>query len=138
MRPHSQCSVFVMMRFCCVKATRSYHSIFVQKRREKDAFSCVHIDLPDNKYGAKDLRFCAFTLLRFCEAHCWILRVLQRSQKPPFLCAHIECVFEISTFDSVFEFRKPPFFVAILCRSVRTLSQKRRSFSSFLYKNGAV
>ena len=36
----------------------------------------------------KNIRFCAFTLLRFCEAYCWIL---ERFQKPPFLW--------ISTFD---------------------------------------
>ena len=84
LRPRSHCSVFVIMRFCYIKATHSH------------PFLCVHIDLPDNKYGAKDIRFCAFTLLRFCEAHCWIL---QRFQKPPFLCVHIDQV----------RFRKLPF-----------------------------
>ena len=42
------------------------------------------------KSGGKNIRFCAFcafTLLRFCETHCWIL---QRFQKPPFLCVHID------------------------------------------------
>ena len=43
---------------------------FVQKRREKHPFLCVHIDLHDNKHEAKDIRFCAFTLLRFGEAQC--------------------------------------------------------------------
>ena len=96
-----------MMHFCCIKATRSHYSILVQKRREKHPFLCVHIDLPDNKYGAKDIRFCAFTLLQFCEAHCWIL---QRFQKPPCLCVHVDqMLFRktlflwISTFYSVFE-----------------------------------
>ena len=95
--PRSHCSVFFMMRFCCIKATRShYYSVFVQKRKGKHPFSCVHIDLPDNKYGAKDIRFCAFTLFQFCEAHCWIL---QRFQKPLFLCVHIDQM----------RFRKHPF-----------------------------
>ena len=68
---------------------------------------CVHIDMSDNKYGAKDIRFCALTLFRFCEALHWIL---ERFQKPPSLCVHIDQVrFQkppflwISTFDSVFE-----------------------------------
>ena len=79
--------VFVMMRFYSINATRSHCSVFVQKRREKPSFLCVHIYLPDNKYGAKDIRFCAFTLLRVCEAHYWIL---ERFQKPPFLCVHMQ------------------------------------------------
>ena len=67
-RPRSHCSVFVMIRFCCIDATRSHYSVSVQKRREKHPFLSVHIDPPDNKYGAKDIHFCAFTLL--CEVHC--------------------------------------------------------------------
>ena len=46
---------FTLLRFCT-------------KRREKHPFLCVYIDLRDNKYGDKDIRFSAFTLLRFCEA----------------------------------------------------------------------
>ena len=107
LRPGSHCSIFVVVSFCCIKATRSHHCVFVQKQREKHPFLCVHIELSDNKYGAKDIRFRAFTLLRFCKAHCWIL---QRFQKPPFLCVHIgQMRFRkppflwISTFDSAFE-----------------------------------
>ena len=137
LRPRSHYSAFVSIRFCCIEATCSHCSVFVQKRREKPPFSCVHTDLPDNKNAAKNIRFCAFTLLRFCEAHCWIL---ERFQKPPFLCVHIDQMrfqkppfFWISTFDSVFENLR---FCGVFCGSVWTLSQKRRFFSPFMYKNG--
>ena len=122
-RPHSHCFVFVMMRFCwgfcCTKATRSHFSVFVQKRSKKCPFLRVHIDPPDNKYGANDIRFRAFTLLRFCEAHSW---VLERFQKPPFLCFQIDlegfenlrfCGYPLSI-----AFLKTSVFVAFLCGSV--------------------
>ena len=88
LRPRSHYSVFVMMRFCCMKATRSHYSVFVQKRREKHPLLCIYIDLPDNNtepkisvfvrshcsgfvklivgYSSvfKNLRFCAFTLIK--------------------------------------------------------------------------
>ena len=83
LRPHSNCSVFAMMNFQCIKATCSQYSICVQKRMEKHP--CAHIDLPDNKHEAKDILFCAFTLLRFCEAHCWIL---ERFQTSVFVLSH--------------------------------------------------
>ena len=70
LRPRSHCSVFVSIRFFCIRATRSHCSVFVQKRIENPPFLCVHTDLPDNKSAAENIRFCAFTLLRFCEAHC--------------------------------------------------------------------
>ena len=64
-----------MIRFRCIDATRSHYSVFAQKRRGKHPFLSVHIDPSDNKYGAIDIRFCAFTLiqsvfenLRFCGA----------------------------------------------------------------------
>ena len=120
LRARSHCSVFVMMRFCSIKATRPHYTVFVQKRRKKRPLLCVHIDLPDNKYGAKDIRFCAFTFLRFCEALCcWIL---ERFQKPPFLFVHIDqmrfqnlrfCGYPLLT-----AFLKTSVFVAFLCRSV--------------------
>ena len=31
-------------------------------------FSSVHTDPDDHKYGAKDIRFCTFTLFLFCES----------------------------------------------------------------------
>ena len=67
----------------------------------------VHTALFLYRNGEKNLRFCACTLLRFCEAHCWILELFQ---KPSFLCVHIDQMrFQkppflwISTFDGVFE-----------------------------------
>ena len=95
-RPRSHYSVFVSIRFLLHRSYRSHCSVFVQTRREKPPFLCVHTDLPDNKNAAKNIRFGAFTLLRFCEAHCWIE---ERFQKPPFLCVHIDEM----------RFRKPPF-----------------------------
>ena len=47
----------------------------------------VHITPFLYKNEEKNIRFCAFTLLRFCEAHYCIL---ERFQKPPFLCVHID------------------------------------------------
>ena len=94
------------MHFRSIKVTCSHYSVFYKTKR-KTSVLCVHLDLPDNKCGAKDIPFCAFTLLRFCEAHCWIV---ERFQKPPFLCVHIDQMrFQkspflwISTFDSVFQ-----------------------------------
>ena len=137
--PRSHYSVFVSIRFCCIEATRSHYSVFVQKRREKLPFLCVHTDLPDNKNAAKNIRFCAFKLLRFCETHCCIL---ERFQKPPFLCVHIDQMrFQkppllwISTFDSVFENLR---FCGVFVRiSVNTFT-KTEVFLSVLYKNGVV
>ena len=60
---------FVMISFFCVQDTRSHYFVFVQKWREIHSFISAHIDLPDKKYVAKDIRFCAFTLLWFCEDH---------------------------------------------------------------------
>ena len=128
-----------MMCFCCIKATRSHYSVFAQKRREKHPFLCVHIDLPDKTYGAKDIRFRAFTLLRFCKAHRWIL---QRFQKPPFLCVHIDQkhfqippFLWISTFDSAFENLR---FCGVFVQISRNTFPEMEVFSPFLYKNGAV
>ena len=93
--------------------------LYKTKTEGKHPFLCVHVDLPDNKYGAKDFLFFAFTLLWFCEAHCW---KLQCFQKPPFLCVHIDQIrfrkppfLWLSTFDSVFNNLR---FVAFLCRLV--------------------
>ena len=113
-RPRSHCSVSVMISFCCIDATHSNSSISVQKRTEKNPFCPFTLILLITNT----------TLRRFCEAHCW---TLERFQKPPFLW--------ISTFYSVFENLR---FCGILCRSMWTLSKKRRFFSPFLYKNGAV
>ena len=98
---------------------------FVQKRRELHQFLCVHIDLPDNKYGAKDIHFCAFTLLRFCEAQSW---TLERFQKPPFLW--------ISTFESVFKnLRFCGVFVQI---SVNAFTITEVFVSDFVHKRSSV
>ena len=71
-----------------------------------------HIDLRQNKYGAKDICwfrkcFCAFTTLWFCENHCWLL---ERFQNPQFMCVYIDSkqsqkplFLWTSTFASVFE-----------------------------------
>ena len=143
LRSRSHCSVFVLMRFCCIKATRSHYSVFVQKLSEKYPFLCVHIDLPNNKYRAKDFRFCAVTLLHFCEAHRWML---QRFQKPPLLCVHIDLervqkppFMWISNFDRVLENLR---FCGVFVRiSVRTFSKTAVFLSVFVQKrccmNGA-
>ena len=129
-----------MMRFCCIKATRSHYSVFEQKRGEKHPFLFVHMDLPDNNYGAKDIRFCAFTLLRFFEAHYWIL---ERFQKPPSLCVHIDQMrFQkppflwISTFDSVFKSLR---FCGVLVQiSVNTFTKTEVFVSVFVQKRSSV
>ena len=101
---------------------------------------CVHTDLPDNKNAAKNIRFCAFTLLRFCETHCCIL---ERFQKPPFLCVHIDQMrFQkppflwISTFDSVFENLR---FCGVFVRiSVNTFTKTEVFLSVFVQKRSSV
>ena len=119
LRPRSHHSVFVSIRFCCIKA--SVHTApFSNKNGEKNLRFCAFtLICPITKTQRKNIRFCVFTLLRFCEAHCWML---ERFQKPPFLCVHIDQM----------RFQKPPFcgyplltafsktsiFVAFLCGSV--------------------
>ena len=66
LRPHSHCSGVVSIRFCCIEATRSHCSVFVQKRKEKPPFLCVHT-LPDDKKLAKNIRFCAFNCSVFVK-----------------------------------------------------------------------
>ena len=140
LRPRSHYSVFVSIRFCCIEATCSHCPVFVQKRGEKPPFLCVHTDLPDNKNAAKNIHFCAFTMLRFCEAHCWIL---ERFQKPPFLCVHIDQMrFQkppflwISTFDSVFENLR---FCGVFLRiSVNTFTKTEAFLSVFVRKRSSV
>ena len=117
----SHYSVFVSIRFCCIEAT-------------------VHTTPFSYKNAAKYLRFCAFTLLRFCEAHCWIL---ERFQKPPFLCVHIDQLrFQkppflwISTFDSVFENLR---FCGVFVRiSVNTFTKTEVFLSVFVQKRSSV
>ena len=101
-----QSFMFTLLRFCT-------------KTEGKHSFLCFHIDLPDNKYGAKDLCFCAFTFLQICEARCWIL---QRFQNLRF-CAFtlIKCVFENLRFRGyplLIAFSKTSVIVAFLCRFV--------------------
>ena len=48
LRPRSHCSVFVMIRFCCIDATRSLYAVSVQTRRGKDPFLSVDIDPSDS------------------------------------------------------------------------------------------
>ena len=92
------------------------------------------------KNGEKNLRFCAFTLLRFCETYCCIL---ERFQKPPFLCVHIDQMrFQkppflwISTFDSVFENLR---FCGVFVRiSVNTFTKTEVFLSVFVQKRSSV
>ena len=62
LRPRSHYSVFVRIRFCCIKDT-------------------VHNAPFSYKNGEKNLRFCAFTL---------ICPITKRSEKHPFLCVDID------------------------------------------------
>ena len=97
---------FAMVRFCCIEANHSHYPRFVQKQRE--IYWSVHIDPPENNYWTKDIRFCAFTLCRFCEAQCHILEYF--FHKPPlfrsssFRASPNASVSWISTFDSKFEY----------------------------------
>ena len=79
---------------------------------------------PGSKFSREHPPPPLFTLLRFCEAHCWIM---ERFQRPPFLW--------ISTFDSVFEnIRFCGVFVQI---SVNTFT-KTELFLSVFVQYGAV
>ena len=131
-RPRSHCSIFVMMHFRCIKATRSHYSVFVQKRREKKhPFLFVHtlICLITNSepnisvfvrshcsgfvkrivgYWSvfKNLRFCAFTL--------------------------IICVFEnlrYCGYPLLIAFMKTPIFVAFSCADQCEHFHKNGDFS---------
>ena len=121
LRPRSHYSVFVSIRFCCIEAT-------------------VHTAPFLYKKGVKNIRFCAFTLLRFSEAHCWIL---ESFQKPPFLCVHIDQMrFQkppflwISTFDSVFENLR---FCGVFMRiSVSTFTKTEVFLSVFVENRSSV
>ena len=121
LRPRSHYSVFVSIHFCCIEAT-------------------VHTAPFSYKNAAKNIRFCAFTLLRFCEAYCCIL---ERFQKPPFLCVHIDQMrFQkppflwISAFDSVFENLR---FCGVFVRiSVNTYTKTEVFLSVFVQKRSSV
>ena len=69
---------------------------FCTKMEWKTSILSGHIHLIYNKNAAKNIRCCAFTMLRFCEAH---NRILEPYRKPPLLCVHIDLV----------RFQKPPF-----------------------------
>ena len=109
-------------------------------KRKTSVFVRFHTDLPDNKNAAKNIRFCASTLLRFCEAHCWIL---ERFHKPPFLCVHIDQkrfqkppFLWISTFDSFFENLR---FCGVFVRiSVNTFTKTEVFLSVFVQKRSSV
>ena len=119
---------FTLLRFC-------YHPFLLHQSypftltpesfRERYPFLCFHIDLPDNKYRGKDKRFCAFTLLRFCEGHCWIL---ERFQKPRFcVFTLIKCVFKnlrFYKFPLLIAFLKTSVAEAFLCGFAWALTQK--------------
>ena len=114
-------------------ATEITKALFTLLRFCYDAF------LLHQSYPFTLLCFCAFALLRFCEACYWIL---QRFQKPPFLCVHIDqmCLRKppflwISIFDCVFESLR---FCGVFVQfSVNNFSETE-VFSPFLCKNGAV
>ena len=121
-RSRSHCSVFVMMHFCCIKATPFTLLRFLCKNEEKN------------------IPFCASTLLRFCEAHYW---TLGRFQKPPFLCVHIDQMrFQnppflwISTFDSVFKTLR--FGGVFVQNSVNTFTKMEIFLSYFVQKQSSV
>ena len=68
-------SVFVMIRFVYMEATRSHYSVFVQKTEQKTEqihqFLSVYTDPPDMIIkGGKDVCYCAFTSLMSSETHC--------------------------------------------------------------------
>ena len=111
---------------------------FLNKTVRKYPFLSVHIDLSDNENAAKTSIFMRLQCYGLRNS-CWIL---ERFQKPPFLCVQIdpECFQKppflwISTFDSIV---KNLHFVVFLCRSVWILLQKRRFCSPFLYKIRAM
>ena len=119
LRPRSHCSFVVMICFCCTDATRSHYSGSVQKRKEKHPFLSVHIDPSHSKYGAQDVRFCAFTLLRFCEAIVEYWSVFKNLR----FCAFtlIQSVFKNLCFCGYplsIVFSRTSVFVAFLCRSM--------------------
>ena len=125
-----------MMHFCCIKATRSHYSVFVQKRRGKHPFLCVHIDLPDNNYGAKDIRFCAFTLLRFLKLIVLYYSVFKCLRFLAFTL--IKCVFESLRFCGyllLIELSKTSVFVAFFVQiSVNTFTKTVAFLSVFVKK----
>ena len=97
-----RCYPFTLLRFCT-------------KTEGKTSVISVLIDLPDNKYGAKDICF--------VSSHCsGSVKLFERFQNPPFLYVLIDSE----------RFQKPPFcgypltiafsktsvFVAFLCRSM--------------------
>ena len=143
LRPRSHCSVFVGIRFCCIEATRSHCPVFVQKRREKPPFLCVHTELPDNKNAAKNIRFCAFTLLRFCETHHQhVAVVVAFSKTSVFVRSHWSRAFsKTSVFVDIHfwqRFRKRPFLLRFVWISVNSFANTGVIFSLFMYKNGVV
>ena len=98
---------FVMIRVCCIVATRSHYSVSVQKRGEKHPFLSVHIDPSDNKYGF-------LWISAFVRSHC------SGSVK---LIVEYWSVFKNLRFCGYplsIAFSKTSVFVAFLCRSMRT------------------
>ena len=132
-RPCSHYSVFVNIRFCCIEAT-------------------VHTTLFSYKNGEKNLRFCAFTLICPITKTQRKTSVFVRSHYSVFVKLIVGywsvfknlrfCAFTLIKWVSknlhfcgyplLTAFSKTSVFVAFLCGSVRTLSQKRRFFSPFL------
>ena len=119
LRPRSHSSVFVSIRFCCIEATCSHCSVFVQERRE-------------------NLRFCAFTLIClitktqrktsvFVRSHCSVFVRLMVGYWSVFkylrFCEFtlIKCAFKNLRFCGyalLTAFSKTSVFVAFLCGSV--------------------
>ena len=121
-RCRSHCSVFVMMHFCCIKATLSHYSVLYKNEE-------------------KNIRFCAFTLLQFREAHYWILERFKILR----FCAFslIKCVFKNLLFcgnplliDNVFKnLRFCRIFVQI---SVNTFTKTDVFLSDVVQKRNSV
>ena len=118
---------------------RSHYSVFVQKGKKNLRFCAFTLICPITKTQRKTSVFVRSHYSVFCEAHCWILERFKNLR----FCAFtlIKCVFKNLRFCGcplLTAFSKTSVFVAFLCGSVWTLSQKRRFFSPFLYRNGVV
>ena len=90
------------------------------KMEGKNPFLCAHIDLPDNKYGAKDIRFlCVHIALDNVKLIVGYYSVFKNLR----FCAFtlVKCFLKSLRFRGyplLIAFSKTSVFVAFLCRSV--------------------
>ena len=139
---------FTLLRFCWYPFLlhRSYPFTlprFCTKTEREPPFLCVHTELPDNKNAAKNIRFCAFTLLRFCETHHQhVAVVVAFSKTSVFVRSHWSRAFsKTSVFVDIHfwqRFRKRPFLLRFVWISVNSFANTGVIFSLFMYKNGVV